>query len=115
MTPVQQYIYAKPKRISEILDFLNDQIVSFDAKIHSTLKWNVPYYSRTKSLCYLNVVRNGEVELNFTKGFLFDKRPKELIKFNGRSKVGGIKYSNLGEIDIEILLEVLSESVRVDS
>ena len=114
MTPIHQYIYSKPKHLSEVLDFLNDQILAFDQDIKSSLKWSVPYYTRRKSLCYLNVVRSGEVELNFTKGNLFNEGAKKLMKFNGRTVVGGIKYRSLELIDVEILNEVLAEAVRVD-
>ena len=115
MTPIHQYIYSKPKQISEVLDFLNDQITSFDSEIKSTLKWKVPYYTRRKSLCYLNVVKSGEVELNFTKGYLFGEKFKGRIEFNGRTVVGGMKYKNLEDVDVEILMEVLNESIRIDS
>jgi hypothetical protein len=114
MTPIHQYIYSKPKEISEVLDFLNEQILTFDPEIKSSVKWSVPYYTRRKSLCYLNVVKSGEVELNFTKGYLFSEDTKNLIKFNGRTVVGGIKYKSLDDIDVEIFVKVLKEAVSVD-
>ena len=114
MTPIHQYIYSKPERISQVLDFLNEKILSLDVAIKSTLKWRVPFYIRNKPLCYLNVVKSGEVELNFTKGYLFEEEQKGNMKFNGRTLVGGIKYRNLEEIDVDILTEVMNEAIRVD-
>lgn len=115
MTPVEQYIFSKPDRIREVLDFLNEHILSFNTRIHATLKWKVPYYSGKGMLCYLNVTKDEKVELNFAKGYLFQKEVKSLIQFRGRTVVGGIVYSDLSEINLDVLNVTLAEAIRIDN
>jgi len=114
MTPIDQYIYAQPKGISDVLDFLNDHIQSIDPNINASLKWKVPFYKRRQSLCYLNVLKSGKVELNFLKGYLFDSDKKQYLEFRKRTMVGGITLGNLENIDVEILDLVFSEALRLD-
>lgn len=115
MTPVDQYIQSKPKSLSEVLDFLNEQILFFEVGIKSSIKWGVPYYSKKRSICYLNVVKGKEVELNFTKGNLFDPVIREELRFYGRTVVGGVRFKNLEEIDVDSLNYLLAEAMRIDN
>lgn len=114
MTPIDQYIYKQSKEISEVLDFLNEHIMSIDQGIKSSIKWKVPYYKKRQSLCYLNVVKSGKVELNFLKGYRFETSKKQYLEFRKRTMVGGITLGNLADIDVEILDIVFNEALRLD-
>ena len=115
MTPIDEYIYKQPKAIREVLDFLNEHILSLDQEVKSTLKWKVPYYNRRQALCYLNVLKLGKVELNFLKGYLFDSDKKHYLEFRNRKVVGGIILEDLENIDVEILDIVFEEALRLDN
>ena len=115
MTPIDQYIYSQPNHLGEVLDFLNVHILSIDSDIKASLKWKVPYYTKRQSLCYLNVIKTGKVELNFLKGYLFDNKVKQYLEFRKRTMVGGILMANLEDIDMEILTIVFNEALRLDN
>ena len=115
MTPIDQYIFSKPVRLREVLDFLNEHILLFDTRIHATLKWKVPYYSGKGMLCYLNVTKDEKVELNYAKGYLFHSEVKSLIEFRGRTVVGGLVYTDLSEINLDVLNVTLAEAIRIDN
>ena len=84
MTPLDEFIYRQPKAIREVLDFLNEYIPSLDPEIRTTIKWKVPYYMRRKSMCYMNVLKSGGVELNFIRGYFFEKDKKKYLDFKKR-------------------------------
>lgn len=115
MTPVDQFIYAQSPEISDLLDFLNVYIVSFDAKIKSSMKWSVPYYSRRRSICYLRVLSDDSVEMNFTKGKIFEDEKRRLLFFGKRTAIGGIQFSRLEDIDEGLLEVLMNEAIRIDN
>ena len=114
MTPVEQYIFKQSESTSDILDFLNVYIMSFDPMMKVAMKWSVPYYSRKKSICYLRVLQDNSIELNFTKGKAFKDQTKALLFFGKRTAIGGVQFTNLEDIDEDLLKLLMEEAIRID-
>lgn len=112
---IDNYINNHDAHISELLDYLNITIQSFDDHIAGSIKWKVPYYIRKKHIGYLNFIKKKQVvELVFVRGYLFSENVKILLDKKDRKLAYGISYRSLHDINEEILYLLLDEAIRVD-
>ncbi|NJN77650.1 MAG: DUF1801 domain-containing protein [Saprospiraceae bacterium] len=71
MIYVENYIERQNADNQIILYILRDVILGFNPLIEERFSYKIPfYYFNNKPLCYLNVNREGVVDLGFTKGYL---------------------------------------------
>lgn len=113
MKPAEEYILHQQEPYKSIL--LQLQIViesSFPiAELH--FKWNIPFYSfESKPLCYLNHPKNKKyVDVGFWPSVASTKYHELLISEN-RKVVKSLRYFKTEDIDENVLVTVLKESIE---
>ncbi len=95
-----------------IMQFLDQEIISLPG-IELKSRYKLPFYYRYSWICYLNPLKAGGVELCFTRGYLM-RNDSGLLDAKGRAMILGITYSDISEIDVPSLREIVHEAIRID-
>lgn len=113
MKPQDLYILNQPEKYRDILFHVVAVVEQVVPEATLEYKWKIPFfYLGKKPFCYLNASHKKQfVDVAFMKGFELKKNQQHLVADNGRSIVKSLRYSNLEEIDNEILISVLKEAL----
>ena len=115
MKSAESYILNQPENFREIL--FNLQVViekCIPNNLQLFYKWKLPfYYYKGKPFCYFNVNhKNKYVDLGIVNGFELANTSTKLIS-EKRSKMKSLRYYSLEELDNELLVAVLIESLSL--
>jgi hypothetical protein len=97
---------------ADILWFLHRQILNYPA-VHGKIRFKIPFYDRKSWICYLNPLKNGQVELAFIRGSELSDYGGWL-QTRGRKQVTGALISHIDEIPHELLHAALQEALHLD-
>jgi hypothetical protein len=113
--PQDLYILNQPQKYRDILLHVIAVVEKVVPEATLEYKWKIPFfYLDKKPFCYLNASHKKQfVDVAFIKGFELKKNQQHLVADNGRSMVKSIRYSNLEDIDNEILISVLTEAYKL--
>ena len=76
------------------------------------MRYRVPFYDKNTWICYLNRVKNDQLELCFLEGRLMaDKFPS--LDMKNRKKVSGITIDPLSDLPLEVM-EMIKFAIRLD-
>ncbi len=115
MKPQDLYILNQPEKYRDILLHVLAVVEQVVPEATLEYKWKIPFfYLDKKPFCYLNASHKKQfVDVAFIKGFELKKNQQHLVADNGRSMVKSLRYSNLEDIDNEILISVLTEAYKL--
>ncbi|WP_342694288.1 DUF1801 domain-containing protein [Flavobacterium aureirubrum] len=115
MKPQDLYILNQPEKYRDILLHVLAVVEQVVPEATLEYKWKIPFfYLDKKPFCYLNASHKKQfVDVAFMKGFELKENQQHLVADNGRSMVKSLRYSNLEEIDNEILISVLKEASKL--
>ncbi|MEM0541043.1 DUF1801 domain-containing protein [Flavobacterium sp. j3] len=113
--PQDLYILNQPEKYRDILLHVLAVVEQVVPEATLEYKWKIPFfYLDKKPFCYLNASHKKQfVDVAFMKGFELKENQQHLVADNGRSMVKSLRYSNLEEIDNEILISVLKEASKL--
>ncbi|GAB4414325.1 MAG: hypothetical protein OHK0039_22020 [Bacteroidia bacterium] len=77
------------------------------------IRYKIPFFYRKSWLCYLNPLRNGTVELAFTRGDELSNA-QGILDFRGRSQVASIILTTPETLPWTGLHEVFREALLLD-
>lgn len=112
MHPVDEFIFSHEGKQREIMLFISHLLLD-QPGITGKITFKIPFFYRKSWLCYLNPVKNGGVELVFTRGTELSNA-SGLLKANGRKLVMGIVFYNLSDIPPEVIMENIHEAILLD-
>lgn len=112
MNPCLDYIYEREGNQQEIMLYLHDLITSYP-EIVGKIRYKIPFYYRKSWVCYLNPVKNDQVELVFLLGNELSNE-QGLLESRGRKQVSGVIFSKVSNIPTETLHEILQEAFLLD-
>ncbi len=112
MDAVQLYILEKEGAQKALLQYFH-QMLSGQPGVVSKIRYKIPFYYRKSWVCYLNLVKNGGIELAFLRGNELSNE-QGLLDFRGRKQVGGIIFYKLDEIPEEGVMEIVQEALLLD-
>ena len=112
MDSVIQFIEGQSENRKPIMYLIHELMLEVPG-MTTKIAYRIPFYYRNKWVAYLNPIKPDGVELVFTQGF---RMPNEngLLNDRGRKIVSGVSYQTVEEIQLEPLLEILDEAIRVD-
>ena len=112
MKPAESYILHQEEPFRSILLQLQVIIEQSFPHVVLKLKWNIPFYEiGNQPLCYLNYSKkNGYVDVGFWLSNHLEKYHHFLVSGN-RKVVKSLRYTSVNQIDVEILVAILKESV----
>ncbi|MEZ4923412.1 MAG: DUF1801 domain-containing protein [Crocinitomicaceae bacterium] len=117
---VEFYEYL-PESEQLMVGLLRDIIKQTIPDIKEKLSWNVPFYYRNKTICFIwpgsvpwgKKTKNG-VEFGFAKGYLMT--PNNYLETGNRKQVHLKTFYTLEEIekDVEQIISLLKEADKLD-
>jgi hypothetical protein len=117
---VDEFLEFLPPDELKIVEYLRQIIFSIIPGCIEELSYNVPYYRYHSNICFLwpasvtwGNVKNKGVRLGFVKGYLMHDDINYLEKGN-RKQVYWKDFSDIREIDVDLLKAYLYEAVRID-
>lgn len=113
MNPAEEYILRQPEPFKAILLHLQVLIESNFKEVELQFKWKMPvYYINNHQLCYINAShKKGYVDVGFwAKGILQEFNPYLISE--GRAVVKSLRYTNVNDINENILLQVITEVAK---
>jgi hypothetical protein len=112
MTDTEQFIYQFDGSQRDIMLFF-DRLLTADFGLRGKITYKIPFYYKESWICYLNPLKNGAIELAFTRGNELSNA-QGLLQHKGRKQVRGIDLQNMGRIPVEPLEEIIHEAILLD-
>jgi hypothetical protein len=112
MTSVLDFIDGQDDGPKAIMLHLHNLMMSFP-EVTSKISYKIPFYYRKSWICYMNPVKDGGVELGFTRGQELSNE-QGILEAKGRKQVAGIIFYSLKDIPERALLEVINEAIILD-
>lgn len=112
MKTVIDYIESADESRRSILQYLHDFLVD-SYGLEPKLRYGIPFYYYRSWICYLNPLKEGGVELAFTRGNELSNVEGYLID-KGRKQVMGIEYHSFTDIDQDVLELLVAEAILLD-
>jgi len=112
MSDVLDFIDDKQSNQKEILEFLNEWLLSYP-EIENKIRYKIPFYFRQSWICYLNPIKEDGIEVVFLRGNELSN-DQNLLDFKNRKQVAGLSIYDVKAIPTELLGEVLEEALLLD-
>lgn len=114
MKPAEVYILKQAEPFKSILLNLQVIIQSYFNDVDLKFKWKIPFfYLNKKPFCYLNVVtKRGFVDLGFWSSNSSCSKYEKFLISDGRKVVKSLRYRSLDDINEDLLILVLKESIQ---
>lgn len=90
-----------------------DRLLTADIGLRGKITYKIPFYYKKSWICYLNPLKNGAIELAFTRGNELSNA-QGLLQRKGRKQVRGIDLQNMGRIPVEPIEEIIHEAILLD-
>lgn len=116
MNPAENYILNQPEQFRSILLHIKAVVEHTIPEASMKYKWRIPcFYIDKTPLCYLNVAqKKGYVDVGFWNSAHLTRHLDKMVS-EKRKVVKSLRYTNLEEIDNNILMEVLLEAKSLNS
>lgn len=112
MQGVRDYIDEAPMPEREIVQALHNYLIQLPG-ISVKINYGTPFYYRNSWICYLSCLKQGGVEIAFTRANELSNEQK-LLDFRNRKQDAGIILNNIHEIRWAELREILQEALLLD-
>ena len=94
-----------------LIAYLDKEFLSLNG-VTRKMRFRIPFYDYGKWICYLNPVKEHQVELCFLEGKLM-KEAHPLLDLRGRKKVSGFMMNAEEDIPIQLVLEMIASSMSI--
>jgi len=112
VNPVETYIYQQQGEEREIMSYLHD-LLTQRYGLTCRMRFSIPFYDKTKWICYLSLQKKGGIELCFLHGRWMQDL-NGALEAKKRVQVYGITYHKLQDINEDVLVDLIEESIRID-
>lgn len=112
MTDVEEYISGFEDEQKAIMEFFH-RLLKTELNLMDKIRFRIPFYYQKSWICYLNPLKDGQIELAFLRGNELSDA-QQMLSFNGRKQVAGIAFHTVAEIPVEKLLEIIHEALLLD-
>ena len=118
---VEEFLDFLPEGELEIVEYLREIILECIPECKEKLSYNVPFYKRYHTICFLwpaSVLWGKKntyegVRLGFSKGYLMQDEISYLERGN-RKQVYYRNFKSLADIDEELLMSYIFQAVELD-
>jgi hypothetical protein len=112
MSSCQNYLLDLEGRQRQIAEILSEQFLAFPG-IQCRIRFRIPFFYQHSWICYLNPVKNEDIELAFIYGNRLTD-PEALLQAHGRKQVKGIRLYRVHELPLEAIQVLFSEALLLD-
>jgi len=110
---IEQFIAGKPNPQRRLLLALHKLLLTYTG-IRAKMRYKIPFYDGNYWICYVNPLKNGGVELVFTRAKEL-LEVAELIHFKDRKLMAGIEIYKLDQQTVEAIDRVMQQALVVDA
>ncbi|MCB2221613.1 MAG: DUF1801 domain-containing protein [Bacteroidetes bacterium] len=112
MSDVDHYIYSYDGKQRELLLYLHRYFTE-ELNLYCKMRYKIPFYDGKSWICYVNALKNGEVELAFTRGNELSNDQGLLLE-KGRKQVRSLIFDKLENLPFQVLNEIMQEAILLD-
>ena len=112
MIEVEELIYQQDGLQREVMLYFHD-LLENNYGLLAKITFKNPCYYGNSWICYLKPLKNGKVELAFMRGNELSN-DQGILKSNGRKQLRSIEISELNEIPLDAIEEILNEAILLD-
>ncbi len=109
MNEVEEYIFELDGTTYEILQFFHLLLIE-EYGLTPKLRFKIPFYYTSSWICYLNPLKNDQVELCFIRGRELSNK-HGLLLTKGRKLVAGFTLTSLDEIPLPEIHQAITEAI----
>lgn len=100
------FIESINEQQSGLIEYLDKQFLAQEG-ITRKIRFRIPFYDFDKWICYLNPVKQDQVELCFLDGVAM-KEMFPSLDARGRKKVSGLMMNVSNDIPIDVIIEMIT-------
>lgn len=109
LNPVEAYFtFHENPEISDLIAGTHTLILSLVPQAQASIKWNIPFYTYIRNLCYLNP-KKDHIYIGFPYGVHLSNE-QGLLETAGRKQVRTISIYKLKDLETPALAEVILEA-----
>jgi len=112
MNEIEDFILQLSDNQQAILNYFHHLFIN-ELELTFKIRYKIPFYDAKSWICYLNPTKNDKIELVFLRGQELSNI-QGLLSDKGRKMVSGIEFSNLAEIPIDEINEIIQEAIYLD-
>ncbi len=112
MTDVEDYIAGIEGEQKAIMEFFH-RLLKTELNLMDKIRFKIPFYYQKSWICYLNPLKDGQIELAFLRGNELSD-VQQLLSFNGRKQIAGIPFNKMADIPADRVLEIIHEALLLD-
>ncbi|MEP1035318.1 DUF1801 domain-containing protein [Ekhidna sp.] len=112
MKTVENFILELDSQQKAIVSYLHQHLTQHH-DLMAKISFNIPMYYKRKWVCYLNPIKNGGIELAFTKGHRLSN-DQGMLKSKGRKRISGIELFDVQSIPDRSIDEIIQEALILD-
>ena len=90
------------------------QMLTIELGLVDKIRYRIPFYYGHSWICYLNPIKDTQVELAFIRGSELSNS-HGLMQSKGRKQVCGIEIASIQDIPKHILIETIQEAIFLDT
>jgi hypothetical protein len=109
---VIDFIYNQKASQHELFLQLHSFIIEYEG-LRADIKYKIPFYSKSKPICYINPLKSGGVEVVFWNALkMTESLP--LLDLKKRKWMAGIAYENIEDVNFEVFDSIMKEGIACD-
>ncbi|MEL6593493.1 MAG: DUF1801 domain-containing protein [Bacteroidota bacterium] len=109
---IRDFIERQDKDRRDLLRYFH-HLFAEEMELEAKIRYKVPFYFRHSWICYLNPVKPEGIELVMLRGNELSNA-QGLLEARGRKQVSGIIFTNVSEIQTDLIREILHEAIILD-
>lgn len=112
MQEVIDQIYKYSGHQRDVMLFIH-HLMTKEMNVHSKISYHLPFFYGKRWMCYLNPLKNGNVEFGFVYGNELSNE-QGILQDKGRKQVRGVELVSITTLPIKALKEIIHEAILLD-
>jgi hypothetical protein len=108
---VEDYILSRKEPVRSLLEYLHRLLL--DYQLQPKIAYGIPMYYGHKWVCYLNPLKDDQLELAFPRAKEFTD-PSGLLDFRDRKMVAGLILDPVEDLPIAAVKDILEAALALD-
>ncbi|MBI1192562.1 MAG: hypothetical protein GC205_05240 [Bacteroidetes bacterium] len=113
MSPAEDFIYQFDGNQRAVMHYLH-RWFTYELFLIDKIRFRIPFYYGRTWICYMNPLKNGNVELAFIRGHELSNA-QGLLESKGRKQICGIELQQVSAIPVKALNEIVQEAILLDA
>jgi len=113
MSPSEDFILQFEGDQREVMLYLHHWLTA-DFNLTDKIRFKIPFYYGRSWICYLNPLKNENVEFAFIRGNELSNA-QGLLDHKGRKQISGIELQQVSTIPFKPLNEIVQEAILLDA